>query len=116
MQTAAPYASHPIAYVPMVNTAAQPTALVRATRHASRVTRHASPQNDANGEAIGRIVKAGKAAGILAPDESLTRQYLGLGVIFFGFGVDTALLVNATSALVARFKSTVNAPPTSQTY
>ena len=217
LQTVAPYASHPVArvpmghghmgealikqyldigvqtlLVPMVDTAVQAAALVRATRY---------PQNDANGEAIGgirgmggarasrwgrlplyaheanaqvcllvqvetrtaldnldaiastegvdgvfigpadlsasmghvgkpghpevqaaiadaiaRIVKAGKAAGILTPDESLARHYLSLGATFVAVGVDTALLVNATSALAARFKSTVSALPASQTY
>ena len=217
LQTVAPYASHPVArvpmghghmgealikqyldigvqtlLVPMVDTAVQAAALVRATRY---------PQNDATGEAIGgirgmggarasrwgrlplyaheanaqvcllvqvetrtaldnldaiastegvdgvfigpadlsasmghvgkpghpevqaaiadaiaRIVKAGKAAGILTPDESLARHYLSLGATFVAVGVDTALLVNATSALAARFKSTVSALPASQTY
>ena len=67
-------------------------------------------------DAIARIVRAGKAAGILSADESLARHYLGLGATFVAVGIDTSLLVHATSALVARFKSTASDVPASQTY
>lgn len=56
-------------------------------------------------DAIKRIIKAGKAAGILTPDEALARHYLSLGVTFAAVGLDTSLLVRHTSALAARFKS-----------
>ncbi len=56
-------------------------------------------------DAIRRIIKAGKAAGILTPDETLARHYLSLGVTFVAVGLDTSLLVRHTSALAARFKS-----------
>ncbi len=67
-------------------------------------------------DAIARILRAGKAAGILTPDEALARHYLELGATFVAVGLDTQLLVNATSSLAARFKSAVNAAPASQTY
>ena len=55
-------------------------------------------------DAIARILRAGKAAGILTPDETLARSYLELGAIFVAVGLDTNLLVRHTSALAARFK------------
>ncbi|MFC5520289.1 4-hydroxy-2-oxoheptanedioate aldolase [Polaromonas jejuensis] len=67
-------------------------------------------------DAIARIVKAGKAAGILTPDEALAQRYLELGATFVAVGLDTQLLVKATSALVTRFKNAVPATPASTTY
>ena len=67
-------------------------------------------------DAIARIVKAGKAAGILTSDEALARHYLKLGATFVAVGLDTSLLAQTTSALAARFKSTVTVAPASQTY
>lgn len=55
-------------------------------------------------DAIARIRRAGKAAGILTPNEELARKYLQLGCSFVAVGLDTSLLVQATSALAARFK------------
>ena len=66
--------------------------------------------------AIVRIVQSGKAAGILATDETLARHYLGLGATFVAVGLDTQLLATATSALAARFKAGVPLPAASQTY
>ena len=57
--------------------------------------------------AIRRIVIAGKAAGILTPDETLARRYLDLGATFVAGGLDTNLLTRHTSALAAKFKSNV---------
>ena len=57
-------------------------------------------------DAIARINKAGKAAGILTPDETLAKHYLALGALFVAVGLDTQLLVRHTSALAARFKTT----------
>ncbi len=65
-------------------------------------------------DAIKRIIKAGKAAGILTPDEALARHYLSLGVTFVAVGLDTGLLVRHTSALAARFKSPSAAPVSTQ--
>ena len=54
---------------------------------------------------IARIIKAGKAAGILTPDEALAKHYLSLGATFVAVGLDNNLLARHTSALAARFKS-----------
>lgn len=56
-------------------------------------------------DAITRILKAGKAAGILSTNESQARHYLELGATFVAVGLDTQLLATATSALAARFKN-----------
>jgi 4-hydroxy-2-oxoheptanedioate aldolase len=58
-------------------------------------------------ETIKRIVKTGKAAGILTPDEALARHYLELGATFVAVGLDNNLLARATTALAAKFKSEV---------
>lgn len=55
-------------------------------------------------DAIARIGKAGKAAGILSPDEAQARRYLEMGATFVAVGLDTNLLMRATTALVAAFK------------
>ena len=55
-------------------------------------------------DAIARIRKAGKAAGILTPNETLARKYLELGCSFVAVGLDTGLLVQASSALATKFK------------
>ena len=60
-------------------------------------------------DAIARIQRAGKAAGILTPDETLARKYLALGATFVAVGLDTNLLVRHTSALAARFKDSATA-------
>ncbi len=67
-------------------------------------------------DAIARINRAGKAAGILTPDEALARKYLDLGALFVAVGLDTNLLVSTTSALAARFKDGAKAAPASSTY
>lgn len=55
-------------------------------------------------DGIARIVKAGKAAGILSANEALARRYLELGCAFVAVGVDTSLLANALGQLAARFQ------------
>lgn len=67
-------------------------------------------------KAIVRILKAGKAAGILSTDETLARHYLDMGATFVAVGLDTNLLVRHTSALAARFKTGVAAVPAGKTY
>ena len=67
-------------------------------------------------DAFRRIIKAGKAAGILSPDEAVARHYLELGATFVAVGLDTNLLARHTSALAARFKAGHAAPAGSQTY
>ena len=66
--------------------------------------------------AIRRIVKTGKAAGILSPDETLARHYLDIGATFVAVGLDTNLLTRHTSALAAKFKSTAAPVAPSKVY
>jgi 4-hydroxy-2-oxoheptanedioate aldolase len=56
-------------------------------------------------DAIRRILATGKAAGILARDEKLSRQYLAAGCSFVAVGADTTLLSQSARDLAARFKS-----------
>ena len=55
-------------------------------------------------DAIARIRKSGKAAGILTPDEKLARRYLELGALFVAVGADVGLLARGADALAAKFK------------
>jgi 4-hydroxy-2-oxoheptanedioate aldolase len=61
-------------------------------------------------DAIKRIVQGGKAAGILAPDETLARHYLALGATFVAVGLDNSILMRGTTALAAKFKPELLAP------
>ncbi len=56
-------------------------------------------------DGIKRVLAAGKAPGILMGDEKLARRYIELGAVFVAVGVDTALLVKATSDLAAKYKT-----------
>ncbi|MFC7514915.1 4-hydroxy-2-oxoheptanedioate aldolase [Herbaspirillum sp. GCM10030257] len=60
-------------------------------------------------DAIKLIINSGKAAGILASDETLARKYLELGCAFVAVGADATLLSRASSALAARYKETATA-------
>lgn len=71
---------------------------------------------DAIANAILRIRQAGKAVGILTPNEAQAHTYLKLGCTFVAVGLDTTLLVQSTSALLARFKDDTTQTPLSQTY
>ena len=62
-------------------------------------------------DAITRILRAGKAPGILCTDETLARNYLAQGVCFAAVGVETTLLAQATRALAARFKNDAASSP-----
>lgn len=66
--------------------------------------------------AIARILKAGKAPGILTTDEQLARHYIALGATFVAVGLDTQLLVRHTSALATSFKAGVHVAPAGKTY
>lgn len=55
-------------------------------------------------DAIARIQRAGKAAGILSADEKLARRYLELGAKFVAVGVDTSLLMRSLRELAGKFK------------
>ena len=71
-------------------------------------------------DAVHRIIKGGKAAGILTTDNALARHYLALGATFVAVGLDGNLLVRATNQLAAEFKGSAGkatvAAPTSTTY
>lgn len=54
---------------------------------------------------IGRIRKAGKAAGILTPDETLAKKYIEAGTTFTAVGSDSGLLARQSEALAKRFKA-----------
>lgn len=54
-------------------------------------------------DGIARILKAGKAAGVIATDEALARHYLACGASFVAVGVDAMLLMRASRDLAARF-------------
>ena len=53
---------------------------------------------------VKRIRKAGKAAGILTPDEALARKYIEAGTTFTAVGSDSGLLARQSEALARRFK------------
>jgi 4-hydroxy-2-oxoheptanedioate aldolase len=54
-------------------------------------------------EATRRIVRAGKAAGNLSPDEATARRYLQWGATFVAVGLDALTLARETSRLAAAF-------------
>lgn len=60
-------------------------------------------------DAIKRILKAGKAPGILSVDEAQAQRYLSMGAVFVAVGLDTSILVRHSTALAARFKSPADA-------
>lgn len=55
-------------------------------------------------DGLKRIIKAGKAAGILTADPGLARRYLDLGATFVAVGTDVTLFSQATAALASKFK------------
>ena len=57
------------------------------------------------------IKAAGKAAGVLAVEEQLAKNYVAMGASFVGVGVDAALLSGATMQLASRFKTLSSESP-----
>jgi len=55
-------------------------------------------------DAIRRIRKAGKVAGILAPVEADARHWLELGATFVAVGSDVGILARQSEALAAKFR------------
>lgn len=55
-------------------------------------------------DAIQRIRAAGKAAGILSTQHEVTQKYLDLGTEFVAVGVDTSILMNSLSEVLAKYK------------
>ena len=56
-------------------------------------------------DAIKRIRKAGKAPGILTPNEADAKHWLGCGAQFVAVGSDAGLLARGAEALAAKFKT-----------
>jgi 4-hydroxy-2-oxoheptanedioate aldolase len=56
-------------------------------------------------DGIARILKAGKAPGILATSEAQARQWLAAGALFVAVGVDTMLLKTAATNLLRRYRT-----------
>ncbi|HEU0258683.1 MAG TPA: HpcH/HpaI aldolase/citrate lyase family protein [Burkholderiales bacterium] len=54
--------------------------------------------------AIRRIRKAGKAPGILTPNEADARHWLDCGALFVAVGADVGILARGAEALAAKFK------------
>lgn len=54
-------------------------------------------------DAVARILKAGKAAGILTSDEGQAQHYLDLGCTFVAVGTDVGVLARGVRGLAARF-------------
>ena len=55
--------------------------------------------------AVPRILKTGKAAGILAPVEEDAKHWLKLGCTYVAVGSDLGILARGTEALAAKFKA-----------
>ena len=55
-------------------------------------------------DAIRRIRKAGKAPGILTPNEADARHWLECGALFVAVGADVGILARGAEALAAKFK------------
>lgn len=60
--------------------------------------------------AITAIARTGKAPGVLCTDVPLARHYLSLGAQLVAVGVDTGLLVQATTRLADAFRDTGEGP------
>ena len=56
-------------------------------------------------DGIARILKAGKAPGILATSEPQARKWLDAGARFVAVGADTMVLVNGATALLKTYRS-----------
>jgi 4-hydroxy-2-oxoheptanedioate aldolase len=56
-------------------------------------------------DAIRRIRKAGKAPGILTPNEADAKHWLSCGGLFVAVGADVGILARGAEALAAKFKS-----------
>lgn len=61
-------------------------------------------------DAIVRIQKAGKAAGILSADPTLAHRYIALGAAFVAVGVDTTVLMRGLQTLAGTFKQDLQHP------
>lgn len=58
------------------------------------------------------VKRAGKSAGVLAPDEVLAREYMAAGATFVAVGTDVSLLTNAAQKLLMTYRiAPESAPP-----
>lgn len=64
----------------------------------------AEPVRAAIRDGIGIVQRAGKAAGVLAPDERFAREYLDAGATFVAVGTDVGLLNSAAQTLLATYR------------
>lgn len=64
--------------------------------------------------AIAKIVKAGKAPGILMANEKMARHYLELGALFVAVGVDASILARGTENLAKTFGIDIGVDATSK--
>lgn len=62
-------------------------------------------------DGIARILRAGKAPGILATNEAQARKWLDAGALFVAVGIDTMLLKSSATELLRRYRTA----PTSST-
>ena len=56
-------------------------------------------------DAIRRVVRLGKPAGILTPDPAFARRCMALGTTFTAVGIDAGILARASERLAADFRS-----------
>lgn len=61
-------------------------------------------------DGIARILRAGKAPGILATSEAQAKQWLAAGALFVAVGIDTLLLTSAAMQLLAQFRTAAERP------
>ena len=59
-------------------------------------------------DAIRRVGRTGKAAGILAPIEADARHWLEIGCLFVAVGSDVGILARQSEALAAKFKGAMS--------
>jgi 4-hydroxy-2-oxoheptanedioate aldolase len=53
---------------------------------------------------IAAVIRAGKAAGVLAPDEKFAREYLAAGATFVAVGTDVGLLTTSARKLLSSYR------------
>ncbi|MDB5966186.1 MAG: hpaI [Polaromonas sp.] len=63
-------------------------------------------------DGIARILKAGKAPGILSTTEEQARKWLAAGALFVAVGVDVSLLTAGARGLLGKFRAPLAANPT----
>jgi 4-hydroxy-2-oxoheptanedioate aldolase len=67
-------------------------------------------------DGIARILRAGKAPGILATNEAQARRWLDAGALFVAVGIDTMMLKSSATELLRRYRTDAPSTPGSQGY